>query len=101
MELIKKIKEAETESQRIIERAKADATESVQKGKQAEQQALTQAERDRKKAIETAIAAGQKQGQAEAAGLKVEGQNRREQLRAKAKTQMNAAVTSVTGYLGK
>jgi V/A-type H+-transporting ATPase subunit G/H len=101
MELIKKIKEAETEAQRIIEQAKKDATESAQNARQAEQQALEQAESDRKKTIESAIAAGQKQGQAEAAGLKVEGQNQREELRDKAKTKMNAAVASVMEYLRK
>lgn len=101
MELIKKVKEAEAESQRIIERAKADAAEAAQKAKQAEQQAIEQAEQDRKRAIESAVAEGQKQGHAEAAGLKIEGQEQREQLLSKAKTRMDAAVKSVMEYLEK
>ncbi len=101
MELIKKIKQAESEAQQIVEQAKKDAAESAHKAKQAEQEALEQAQRDRKKAIDSAVEEGQKQGQAEAAGLKVEGQNKREQLRDKATAQMNAAVASVMEYLRK
>ena len=101
MELIKKIKEAESESQRIIEQAKADAAEATMKARQAEQDVLEQAKHDRNKAIESAVAAGQKQGQAEAQVLKAEGQKPREQLRTKAQTQINAAVASVMEYLRK
>ncbi len=101
MELIKKIKEAETEAQRIIEQAKAESAEATLKARQAEQDVLEQAEHDRKKAIDSAIAAGQKQGQAEAQNLKAEGQKKREQIRAKAQTQINAAVSKVVEYLRK
>ena len=101
MELIKKIKETEAEAQRLIEQAKTDAAEALSKSRQSEQQAIEQAERDRKKAIDSAIAAGQKQGQAEAQVLKAEGNKKREQLRDKAKSQMNAAVSKVLEHLRK
>jgi V/A-type H+-transporting ATPase subunit G/H len=101
MEMIKKIKEAESEAQKLIEQAKADAAEATMKARQAQQQAIEQAERDRKKATDDAIAAGRSQGLAEGDTLKAECRKQHQQLFDKAKSRMDAAVSKVIDYLRK
>jgi len=101
MELIKRIKEAESEAQRIIEQAKADSAASAQQAKLAGQNMLSQAEHDRKKAIESTVAAARSQGQAEGGLLRAEGHKQRQQMRARTNSRMDAAVASIIEYLRK
>lgn len=101
MELIKRIKEAESEAQRIIEQAKADSAASAQQGKLAGQKMLAQAEHDRRKAIEFAVAAMRSQGQAEGGILRAEGHKQRQQMHTRTNSRTDAAVASIIEYLRK
>ena len=55
MELIKKIKEAETQAQQIIEQAKAEAAKQAEQARQQRKEALEQAQHQRVKAIDEAV----------------------------------------------
>jgi len=99
MELIKKIKEAEAHAQQIIERAKADAAGQAEKGRENRHQILTQTERERKKAIETAVAQAESQGLAEVERLKTQAEKNRQQLREKIAGKMPSAIEKVMDYL--
>jgi len=99
MELIKKIKEAETQSQEIIENAKADAARQAERVNLEHRKMQAEAEQERKKAIKSATAAAQSQGLAEIENLKVQAEKSRQQLRNKAGSKMAGAVTKVINYL--
>jgi V/A-type H+-transporting ATPase subunit G/H len=99
MELIKKIKQTETQAQEIIEKAKADAAGLAEKTREDQRHALEQAQPERKKAIETAVAEGQAQGLQEAEQLKGRAEGDRQQLRDKANAKKAAAVAKVMDYL--
>ena len=72
MELIKKIKQTEAQAQEIIERAKAEAAGKTEDGRKNQRRLLAEAEQERKKAIESAVAAAQSQGLAEVEELKTQ-----------------------------
>jgi len=99
MELIKKIKETEAQAQQIIEQAGADAVSRAEKMREDQRVALAQAEQERKKAVEAAVAKAQSQGLEETEKLKAQAEKDRRQLRDKANAKMPAAVARVMDYL--
>ena len=99
MELIKKIKQTETQAQQIVEQARADAAGRAEKMREDQHAALGQAEQERKKAVEAAVATAQSQGLGEAEQLKAQAEQDRRQLRDKANAKMPAAVAKVMDYL--
>ena len=99
MELIKKIKQAETKAQQIIEQARVAAAERTEKGRADRLEALAQDERERKKTIEAAVAAAHSQGLAEVDNLKAQAEKRRQQLHKNAESKMAPAAAKVVDYL--
>jgi len=99
MELIKKIKQAEAEAQEIIERAKAQIARWAEEGRQSRTESLAEAERERKKAIEAAVAAAQSEGLAETENLKSQAERDRQELCGKVNAKMTGAVAKVMDYL--
>ncbi len=99
MELIKKIKQAEAESQEIIEQAKVEAARLAEKGREGRLAALAQAEQERKKAIEAAVSKAESEGIAEIKGMKVQADKVRQSLREKAAGKMSAATEKIIDYL--
>ena len=99
MELIKKIKDTEAQAQEIIDRAKADAVIASREGREKRLAALAEAEQQRKKAIESALAAAKADGLAEANKLKDQAHKDRRRLRQKAEGKIDAAVAKVMDYL--
>jgi vacuolar-type H+-ATPase subunit H len=99
MELIKQIKEAETQAQKIIEQAGADAAKNAQNQREKHQQTLADAEQQRKKTIEDAVTKAQSQGLAGIENLKAQAEKQRQQLRDKVADKIADAVTTVTDYL--
>lgn len=99
MELVKKIRQAEEQARDIIEKAKADAAEQADEWRKNRRRLLAEAEQQRKKAIENAIAAARSQGLAEAEKLKTEAGGKQQQLREKAAGKMAQAAKKVMEYL--
>jgi V/A-type H+-transporting ATPase subunit G/H len=99
MELIKKIKQAETQAQEIIEQARAQAAEQAEKARQGRRRSLELAEQQRKQATESAVAAAHSQGLSEIENLKTQAEKDRLELRDKAGTKMAGAVAKVMDYL--
>ena len=99
MELIKRIKKAEAQAQEVIEQARIEVAEQVEKGRENRRQALMDAEQHRKKATETAIAEAQARGSAEVDKLKSQAENERQELRNKTGSRMATAAAKVTDYL--
>jgi vacuolar-type H+-ATPase subunit H len=99
MELIKKIKQTETQAQEIIEQAKADALGRTEKMREEQRLALEQAEQERKKATEAAVAQAQSQGLREAEQLKAQAEKDRRKLCDKANAKMAGAIAKVMDYL--
>ena len=100
MELIKKIKQAETQAQEIIEQAKTQAAKQTEKSRDSRLKSLAQAELKRKKAIEAAAAKAEVEGLAEIEILKAQGKKNRQQLRSSVDGKMAGAVAKVTDYMG-
>ena len=101
MELIKKIKEAESRARDIVEEAKAESAKRALDGQKAESEKFLQAEQERRKIIEAACASGESEGKAEADKLKLEAEQRRGELQKKASGKIPAAVSKVLGYIKK
>jgi vacuolar-type H+-ATPase subunit H len=99
MELVKKIRQAEEQAREIIEKAKADAAEQAEEERKNRRQLLTEAEQQRKKAIEDAVGVARSQGAAEAEKLKAKAEKKQQQLREKAAGRMIPAVKKVMEYL--
>ncbi len=99
MELIKRIKEAETEAQQIIEKAKTDAAAQAEQGHKSRIQALEEAEQQRKKIIEESIAAAKTEALAEVEKLKARAEKDRHQLRDKANAKIDKAIAKVMDLL--
>ncbi len=99
MELIKKIKQSEAQAQEIIEQAKAEAANQAEKGRDNRLAAMTEAEQQRKKATDSAVAAAQSQGRAEVEQLKAQAEEQHRQLREKTVNKMATAATKVMDYL--
>jgi vacuolar-type H+-ATPase subunit H len=62
MELVKKIRQTEEQARKIVEQAKAEEARQTEEGRENRRRLLAEAEQQRKKAIETAVAAAQSQG---------------------------------------
>ncbi len=99
MELIKKIKAAETQAQQIIEQAKSEAAKQAEQGRLGRNQQLEQAEQERKKAIEKALSAAESEGLAEVGELKTKAEKTCEHLRKKTAGKTVSAVAKVMDYL--
>lgn len=99
MELIKKIKKAESQAQEIIEQAKADTVRRRQDLNDNQLKVLEKAEQQRKKAIKAAVDAAQAEGLAEVNQLNEEAEKSRKELHHKADSKMGGAVTKVMDYL--
>jgi V/A-type H+-transporting ATPase subunit G/H len=99
MELIKKIRQAEAQAQEIIEQAKAGTAGKTEDGRKNRRRLLAEAEQERKKVIEAAVAAAQSQSLAEIEKLKTQAGEKQQQLRDKAAGKMAPAATKVMDYL--
>ena len=99
MELIKKIKESEKKAQEIIEQAKALAVQQAEKGRENRLAATNEAEKQRKQAIDAAVAQAHSQASAEVDQLKAQAQQQRQQLRDKTGSKMATAAAKVMEYL--
>ena len=99
MELIKKIKEAESQAQQIIEQSKTQASQQAEQNQQSRIEALEQAEQQRRKAIDEAVAKAQSEGFGEAEQLKEQADKGRQQLRKNAGSKMAGATQKVMKYL--
>ncbi len=99
MELIKKIKQSEAQAQEIIEHAKAQAVKQAEKGRENQLATMTEAEQQRKKAPDSAVAAAQSQGRAEVEQLKTQAEDQRRQLCDKTANKMATAAEKVMDYL--
>ena len=99
MELIKQIKDAEQQAKEIVETAKAGAVTIAEQGKARQLELRSQAEDERKAAIEKAIAQAEQDGQAEVEELKAQGTAARSELESKARGKMDAAAEKVMDKL--
>jgi len=99
MELIKQIKQAEAESQQIVEQAKAEAAGGAEESRSRRGQLLQQAEQARKKAVARAVAEARSQGQAEVANLNIRADRDRDELRDSVREKMAGATAKVMEYL--
>jgi len=99
MELIKKIKQAETQAQQVIEQAKTAAATQAKQGRENQLKALEQARQQRKKTIEDAVAAARTQALAEAKNLKAQAEKDRRKLHDKANAKINKMAAKVNNYL--
>ena len=99
MELIKKIKQAEEQGKGEVEQARAYAAYQLDKLREGRIEALGEAEKDRKKAIDEAGEKAQSEGLVEVEKLKKQAQEAREKLRDKATSEIPKAVTKVMDYL--
>lgn len=99
MELIKKIKQSETEAQEIIEQAKSEAARQAEEGRKNRLEKLEEAKQKRKEATEAVVATAESEGIAEVKGLKAQAEKKRQQLRDEADSKMASAVAKVMEYL--
>ena len=99
MELIKKIKQAETEAKEIIENARASTVALAEKLRLDLARARSGAEQERKKAIEDALSEAEAAGLGEVENLKAQAQQQSQQLRDKASARISPTVTKVMDYL--
>jgi len=99
MDLIKNIKQAETQAQEIINKAKEDAAKRAEEGRLMRLESLSKAESERKKAIEEAISAARAGAKEEIEQLKAQAEANKQQLSQTAQGKIDGAVTRVLDYL--
>jgi len=99
MELIKKIKQAETQAQDIIDKARADVLKLADDGRRKRADATAAAETERKRALEAAVADAAAKGKTRVEQLKADSQDQRRALRDEVQPKMPAAVDKVVAYL--
>ena len=99
MELIKRIKETESQGREIIEQARADSIKSAQDSKEEYTAMLNQAQEDRKAAITKAESDAEVQGQSQVDALKAKGSDEREKLAGYAKGKAAECVGEVVSHL--
>lgn len=99
MELIKKIKQAEEQGKGIVEQAKAYAAYQSEKVREEREESLSEAEKDRKKAISEAGEKAESEGLVEVENLKKQAQSAREELRKQSVLETSKAVAKVMDYL--
>ena len=99
MELIKEIKQAETQAHEIIEQAKVQAAEAIEENRLKQAEKLVEAEQQRKKAVETAVAAAESEGLEEIKQLKADAENQKQHLKNQTHGKVDAAAAKVKDYL--
>lgn len=99
MDLIKRIQQAESEAQRIIEQAKQEAASMAEKAIEQRQSAWQQAQIHRKKVIEAAVQQAHKDGHLQVEALKSQVQAQHQQTIAKAHQLIPGAVEKVVAYI--
>ena len=95
MEIIKQIKAAETQAKEIIEQAKADALKIAEGFSSDRDEQLAAADKQRRDAVDKAVATAGADGQAEVEKLMAEGAAQREEMENTAKSKMDAAAAKV------
>ncbi|MCK4751968.1 MAG: hypothetical protein KAS75_00880 [Planctomycetes bacterium] len=99
MELIKKIKQAETQAEEIINRTKSEVASQTEQGRINRAAAFKQAEQERKKAIDAAISKAESEGVAEVEKLQSQASKDRQELCDKSKAKTADAVAKVVNHL--
>jgi len=99
MELIKKIKEAEKQSQEIIEQSKADVLKKADADKKVYQQSMDEAVAARRQAIADAEESAKQQGLAEVDDLKAKAAASRQELRSSTEGKITSAADKVVSSL--
>ena len=99
MELIRKIQQAEAQAQEIIEQAKKEIAKWAQQNRDNQIKAQEEAEQERKKTIEAAIAQAQLQAQKEIETLKAQAQSQQQQIRKIAETKMPQVIAKVVNHI--
>jgi vacuolar-type H+-ATPase subunit H len=99
MELIKKIKQSEAQAQEIVAQARADAAAMADQQRKDHQKSMEQAEHERKKAIDAAVARATTEGQTETEQLGAKAQQDLKALREKTKPAIAGAVGKVVDFL--
>lgn len=99
MELIKKIKQSETQAQQILEDAKAAAAAKADQAREKRAEDREQAEDQRKKAVEAAVATAASQAHTEVDALKANARAQRQQLKNETQPKIAAAVDKVVNHL--
>ena len=99
MEIIKQIKAAESQAKEIIEKAKADAVKIAEDFSNQRQEQLAAADKQRRDAVDKAVAAGQADGQAEVEKLMADGAGQRETMENTAKANLDAAAAKVVAKI--
>ena len=99
MELIKHIKEAESQAKEIIAQAGTDAAGLAEGARFRKAELLTEVEQQRKSTIEAAVAEAESEAAGEVQKLRAEGQKQQEDLKAKAEAKMDKCVEKVMQQL--
>ena len=99
MELIRQIKQAESQAKEIVEQAHTEAARQAEQAKARRDELCAAAEVERKKAIKQAATEAETAALSEVENLKSEGHNRRQRLCEAAKGKTDAAVAKVMDYL--
>ncbi len=99
MELIKQIKEAETQAKGIIEQATADAAAIAEDSRARQAEQMNIAQEERKQAIERAVGEAEDAGQSEVEALKAQAAEEKQQLQASAGARIDSCAGRVMDYL--
>ena len=99
MELIKQIKEAESQAKQILEQAKVDAVKLADEAKTKHADMLAQAEQERKQAIDAAVTKAETASMGDVENLKADAARRREELQADVKPKIESCVAKVMQQL--
>jgi V/A-type H+-transporting ATPase subunit G/H len=99
MEIIKQIKAAETEAKEIIEKAKVDAVKIAEDFSTERETQLAAADKQRRDAVDKAVAAAEANGQAEVEKLIADGADQRQAMENKAKSNLDAAAAKVVAKI--
>jgi vacuolar-type H+-ATPase subunit H len=99
MELIKKIKQAETQAKEIIEKARGNAVSLSETSANERNGKLEEAQAQRHKAIETAVAHAENTGQSEVEALSSKGAAKKQTLEDNARQKMDAAANKIVAAI--
>ena len=99
MELIRRIKQAETQAQGIIEQAKADSARATEAARISHHKAIEQGEQNRMRAVESAVSAAESQAKVEVGRLKADAERKLKELRDKATGRKQSAVVKVVTHI--
>ena len=99
MELIKKIKQAETQAQEVVEQANVQSAQLAEQRRKSRAESFEEEQVQRKADIEASVKAAIEEGLKEVTGLKAQAQKDRNQLREKAGAKQSGATAKVMDYL--